>query len=464
MASRTDAFHDTIAAVITPPGEGGVAGLRLAGPRSREIFTPLFQVSSDESVLTPFMMRHGWIVDRGGVRLDEVLAVFMPAGRSYTGLDQIELFCHGGQRVVQRLLAALLEAGARSAEPGEFTRLAFENGRIDLTQAEAVAEIIAATTDRSLQAAGDHLAGSYREHIETLREQLLDLLAEIEAGIDYPEERLTPDERVGLAGRADRILAALKKLKASYTGGRILREGFRIAVAGRPNAGKSSLFNLLVNKQRALVTPTAGTTRDYLSEWIDLGGYMVELIDTAGLRPKGGAIERAGQASARSILGKADLVLWLVDLGRRNWQKDWSTDHAGYQLKRKLLIGNKIDTITKAGRRALEPEHGSGVDVLLSCKSHEGLPELQRQIERAIAENMPDLTDGHVVTSARHRQKLSVASRHTKAARDLIQAGESPEIIAFELRLGMTALDEITGKIYNEEVLGRIFARFCVGK
>lgn len=407
-------------------------------------------------------MRLGEFTDNTGVAIDEVTAVYMPKGKSYTGLDQVEIFCHGGRKVVELIQQTLLETGARMAEPGEFTKLAFLNGRIDLTRAESVAEIIAANTESSYLAAREHMAGALSEHIGMLRESLIDIIAEVEASIDYPEDEIDPAEKNKLLQQTDDLITDLKSMADSYHGGRIINEGYKIAIAGRPNAGKSSLFNLLLSQERALVTSTPGTTRDYLSEWLDLDGFKVNIIDTAGLRTKGSKIEKAGQVSAKKIIESADLLLWMYDLSDKNMNSKIKEDISEFKKDTILPVGNKIDI---ANSKQLENEHDfSNQHILISCKSKKGLKQLKEKIVMQIKEKMPDHTSGFMVTSNRHKQKIQKALRALKAARLKLKKNESPELTAFDLRLAINELDEITGKVYNEDILGRIFSKFCIGK
>ena len=459
-AGRCD---ETIVAVITPPGEGGIAALRIAGKRSLSFLESHFRSTSEDSPqFKPFLMRYGHFVGRDGNVIDEVMAVYMPAGRSYTGLPQVEIFCHGGRQVVQLIQQQIVNDGARMSEPGEFTRLAFLSGRIDLAKAEAVAEIIAANTDSSFGAAREHLLGAYAEHVTVLREALVDIAAEIEASIDFPEEDIDAAGSRRLVEMLDRTIGSIGELVESYTGGRIIDEGYRIAIGGRPNAGKSSLFNLLLRQERALVTPTAGTTRDYLSEWIDLGGFKVNIIDTAGLRRGGGQIERAGQKSAKRIIDSSDILLWMVDLSKKNWQAELKADIKALEKTAIILLGNKIDAVPIGAEKAWQAD--SNNLLLTSCKTRKGIADLKKSLIVRINDKMPDLTDGLVVTSARHKQKLAVALKALRAARRKMAASESPELTAFDLRLAIGAIDEITGRIYTDEILGKIFSRFCVGK
>jgi len=382
----------------------------------------------------------------------------MPHGKSYTGLEQAEIFCHGGRQVVRAILDACVKSGARPAEPGEYTKLAFLSGRINLARAEAVAEIIAANTDISLQAGREHLLGAYADHLENLRNRLVAVLAEIEADIDFAEDDTGAASPEHLREELSQVTGQVEHLLDSYTGGRIVREGYHIAIAGRPNAGKSSLFNRLLRQERALVTPMAGTTRDYLSEWIDIDGLAVNLIDTAGLRKGGGSVEKAGQQLTKTILEQVDLVLWIADLSDKSWQKLLEEDMRKLAGRKVLVFGNKSDLTTS-------PVKSTDIPIRTgSCKTGKGLKALREQIVGDIHQNLPDLTSGLVVTSLRHQRNLNIARKGRLKTVRAISRGESPDIVAFELHQAVEALDEITGRIYTEEILGEIFGRFCIGK
>ncbi len=389
----------------------------------------------------------------------------MPAGRSYTGQAQAEIFSHGGYYIMRKILAEIVKLGARVAEPGEFTRRAFLAGRIDLAKAEAVADVIASKTEYAYSAAKKNLLGRFSEHIDHIREMAVGLLSEIEASVDYPEEHIEPDEKDQLLATADELTESITELLGSYQAGQIIKEGYKIAIAGRPNAGKSSLFNLLLNQNRAIVAPVPGTTRDYLTEWIDLDGVAVALTDTAGLRSSSGVIEKAGQESAQAIMNEADLVLWIVDVARKRWQKELSSDvKADRKSAKYLILLNKIDKLTDEESASVKQAAGTLSAVSLSCKTGSGLKSLRKTLAGRITGQMPDLTDRLVLTSERHRSKLANALKSLRRGRKGIESGESPELIAFELRRAVNEIDEITGRIYNEEILDRIFARFCIGK
>jgi len=454
--------NDTIVAVITPPGEGGIAALRLAGPQSRAYLARFFRPSqSDNAEPEPFLLRYGHFLSAENEFLDEIMAVYMPHGKSYTGLEQVELFCHGGRQVVRLILDELVAAGARTAEPGEFTKMAFLNGRIDLARAEAVAELIAANTQSSYEASREHLTGAYSEHVTRIRNEIVAVMSEIEAAIDFPEDEITPSGRTELNTRLESLSSQIKLLIESYSTGRIIKEGFRIVIAGRPNAGKSSLFNLLLKHERALVNPVPGTTRDYLSEWVDIDGIAVNLIDTAGIRERGGQVERMGQERARAIMKLADLVVWIADISTNNWTRVLERDITSLDHDRIMLVGNKIDIVRSTARRRKIAEYRL---VPISCRTGVGVTSFEKELSAKIWSHMPDLASGLVVTSARHKQKLTVARKAIRSASTKLGADESFELVAFDLGQAARAIDEIIGRVYTEEVLEHIFGKFCIGK
>lgn len=458
--------REAIAAIITPPGEGGIGAIRIAGYGSHEVLGKVFRPAhSPTAKLEKFKLYYGYIVDKKGDVLDEVTAVTMPEGESYTGQEQAEIFCHGGTVVLRTILAEISRHSVRPAEPGEFTRRAFLNGRIDLARAEAVAELIGSKTEYSYTAARKNLLGELSGYIDDLREKAILLLAEIEAGVDYPEEYLETADGERLVSSCAGIIAGIDSLVKTYRGGKIIREGFKVAIAGRPNAGKSSLFNLLLNQTRAIVAPVPGTTRDYLTEWIDLEGAAVSLTDTAGLRRKSGQIEKAGQAAALEIMDHTDLIIWIADISRGRWVAEVEKDMEKLPYRDKLLIVlNKADLVEDCEKERKKLGKSVYEGHCLSCKTKKGLEKLRKSLNEKIHSEMPDLTDSLVVTSERHKQKLDSAREAFERAEGLLKGNETPELVAFEIRQGIAAIDEITGRIYNEEILDRIFASFCIGK
>ncbi len=461
--------RDTIAAIITPLGDGGLGAIRISGPSSFTIIKKIFRrAEKNKTVDKTFRLYYGYIVDNKGDIIDEVTMVQMPRGKSYTGQRQTEIFCHGGQFVLKRILNEIFKHGVRPAEPGEFTRRAFLAGRIDLARAEAVADIVASKTEYAYNAAINNLLGRLSEKINSIRSSAIELLAEIEASIDYPDEELDSVEKTKWLDSIDNIIVQIDELAKSYKAGKIIKEGYRIAIVGRTNAGKSSLFNLLLNQSRAIVAPTPGTTRDYLTEWIDLAGMAVSVTDTAGLRSTAARVEQEGQKSALEIMKNAHLVIWIADITSKKWQTELKKDIIKYGDNYNILIVvNKIDKNRNIGEKA--PISISAFDrlipyTLLSCKTESGFKELKNMLIEYINKAMPDQTDGLFVTSERHQKKLRDSLKNLRRVKKGIRDTISPELIAFDLRLGINGIDEITGRIYNEEILEKIFERFCIGK
>jgi tRNA modification GTPase len=413
-------------------------------------------------------MFHGYIKDSEGDIIDEVTVVLMPPGRSYTGAKQVEIFCHGGQFIVRQIVNTIIDLGARPAEPGEFTRMAFIAGRIDLTRAEAVADLVSSKTEYSYNAAKDGLLGRLADSIDKIRSGIITILAEIEASIDYPEEDMEHPDKERLIHSANVIINNIKELRDSYSGGRIIKEGFKIAIAGRPNAGKSSLFNLFLNQDRAIVTSTPGTTRDYLSEWIDLEGFSVMVSDTAGLRKSIGKIELAGQKSSIRLINEADLIIWIIDCAKRGWRKELSYDMKNQQiLQNAFIVLNKIDKLAKEEKQKADLPSELKIPykpIKISCKTKTGYKSLRKSLVILIHKQMPDLTDRLVITSIRHKRKLEKSAKYLKAALTGIKGDKSPELIAVDIRNSISEIDELTGRVYNEDILAEIFSRFCVGK
>lgn len=413
-------------------------------------------------------MYYGYIIDKKGDIIDEVTMVEMPEGRSYTGQKQVEIFCHGGQFVLRRILAEIFSHNVRPAEPGEFTRRAFLAGRIDLARAEAVADLVASKTEYAYSAAKMNLLGQLSEHIDGIRKNAIELLAEVEASIDFPEEELDRAEKRRLLRSIETMILNIKELADSYRAGQIIKDGYRIAIAGRPNAGKSSLFNLFLSQNRAIVTPTPGTTRDYLTEWIDLDGIAVSFTDTAGLRSGAGITERTGQQSAIRVIKESNLIIWIVDIARPGWRKELFEDLKQFRGENDILITlNKIDKVKDLDKKQISMIPGLSESmpiILLSCRTKAGFKSLRKKLADRINRNLPDLTDRLVVTSERHKKKLEKCLKSMRRVRRGLIDSVSPELIAFDLRQGINEIDEITGRVYNEEILDRIFSRFCIGK
>ncbi len=453
---------DTLAAISTPLGEAGIGIVRLSGPLAWAITRRLFRPHRPRPAWQSHRLYLGHIVDPQGDIIDEVMVTFMRAPYTYTREDVVEINCHSGYGVLRRILDLTLAAGARLARPGEFTLRAFLSGRLDLTQAEAVLEVIRARTETHLQVAAAHLHGGLGRRLAERRQDLLDLLARVEAALDFPEEagELPPASiREGL----DRHQAALKALAETYEAGRLLREGLLVVIAGRPNVGKSSLLNRLLDMERAIVTEIPGTTRDLVEESITLGGVVVRFSDTAGLRPAQDRLEALGIERTRERLRQADLVLYLVDASHPLPPADRAAlaELAGQPG---LVVLNKIDLPGSLAEAEL-PDLTAWPLTKISAKTGQGIPALRQEIvAQALGGGLK--VAGEVVTQARHHEHLRQCLAYLSQARELLTAQEKPpwELVALELGSAIHELGEITGEEVGEAILDRIFGQFCLGK
>ncbi len=440
---------ETIAAIATPPGEGALAVIRISGEIALDVADAIFlgKVIPSE---TERQVLFGRIINFKTDVLDEVLLTVFHNPRSYTGEDLVEISGHGGPVVSSRVLAAVLSAGARMARPGEFTERAFLNGKLDLTRAEAVMDLIGAQTERAAKAAAGQLEGRLGAAINALRAEILEAVAHLEAFIDFPEEGIDPESGEVLRRRMESVESRLVSLLATANEGRLLREGITLALCGAPNAGKSSLLNRLLGFDRSIVSETAGTTRDTIEERASLGGYPFRMIDTAGLRETDDPVEREGVQRARRAAGDADLLLHLVDA---------STQKGPVEplFPDELMVFNKVDLVKD--RSALP------AGITISCHTGEGIESLVAAIltkvtGRNASEAAPDVT----AINTRHRDCLRKAQGHLAAAIALLESGEPPELVAVELRSALGDVGEIVGEAGTEEILGKIFSSFCIGK
>ena len=450
---------DTIAAVGSPFGEGAIALLRVSGPGALEVAGKVCAGQPDLGTFPARRQRLVRLLDRAGRPLDEVLLCLHRAPASYTGEDVVEISCHGGILVTRRVLETLLAAGARSAEPGEFTQRAFLNGRMDLTQAEAVMDLIRAQTDLAIRAAGEQLEGRLGQRVNGLREELLSLVAHVEAFIDFPDENIDPDTGNSLVARADGMIAALDALLATAGQGRILREGVRTVLYGEPNVGKSSLLNALLGQERAIVSDLPGTTRDTIEESLNVRGLPLRLTDTAGLRPSVDPLENAGMAHTRRTLARADLALHVVDGSLPPAGVAMAeTGDARQPVPVEILVLNKADLEVHPAWAA-RPEA-----VRVSCRSGEGLDALAEAIYERVTGGQLSWNDSAVAINARHQECLQRAREALLTARAALRDGVSPEFAALDLRAALDAVGAVVGQVDTEDILGRIFSTFCIGK
>lgn len=458
-------LEDTIAAIATPPGTGSIGIIRVSGPRSRDIASLIFRPSNKTEGFNSHRLYHGDIIspDTGRV-IDEVLISFMMKPHSYTGEDILEINCHGSAFILQSVLSLVIKAGARLAEPGEFTKRAFLNNRIDLSQAEAVAETIMAQTDRALDLAVSHLKGDLAGKIETVRIAIIDILAILETSIDFSDEDVEVGNPPSAARDIEAIIGDLTELASTYGEGKIYRDGINAVIAGRPNVGKSSLLNRLLGEKRAIVTAMPGTTRDFIEEIIPIKGVPVRLTDTAGIREPQNIIEKEGVNLVWEKLSQADVVIVVVDGSERLTREDIEIIEK-CKAKKFFLVINKADlphVIDKKELASLAPDVMP--PIWISAKHGEGIPALKDAIH-SLALNGADC--GHtltIVSNIRHKMAIEKTRDLLSKARDGILQGLSPEFPAFDIRQALESLGEIAGETVTEEVLDRIFATFCIGK
>ena len=460
-------LDDTIAAVSTPIGEGGIGIVRMSGPQAPAILSSLFspgalpRLAAAAPSLEPYHLHYGHITDPAtGELVDQVLAVHMPAPRTYTRQDVVEIDAHGGIVAVRRILSLCLERGARLAEPGEFTLRAFLNGRIDLAQAEAVLDVVRAKTDRALQTALGQLAGRLSERVRSVRTLLVDLLAHIEAGIDFFEDELPARD---VAADLDRTLGDLQDLLACADRGIVYRQGVRAAIVGRPNVGKSSLLNCLLRTSRAIVTEIPGTTRDTLEETLNLNGVPVILVDTAGIAAAtDDPIERLGVERSRQALDQADLAILVLDAAEPLTGAD-RTIAGLIGAKPAIVALNKIDLVRSGEDKALASVLPAPA-IRISALTGQGLDLLEEAIVETVLSGQVAASDVPVVSNPRHKERLSRALEHVRAAREAVRANLTADLVAIDLTAAVHALGQVTGQTAGDDLLDNIFGRFCIGK
>src|SRR5438105_9369427 len=440
---------DTIAAISTPPGEGAIALVRVSGANAIEIADKVFRGKELPARFASHVQHLGEIFSAENQLIDQAVVSVHRSPASYTGEDLVEISCHGGALVTGNVLEACLRAGARAARPGEFTERAYLNGKIDLTQAEAVIDLIRAQTDLALRSATEQLRGRLGEEFRGLRHRLIEIIAHVEASMDFPEEGISPDDITTIRNRLEALQSEIDQLIATAETGRILREGLRVVIFGATNAGKSSLLNCMLGFDRAIVSEMHGTTRDSIEERINLRGVALRLFDTAGLRPPENLVERAGIDRAQRTLETADLRLHIVDASAPR-PADFATNPD------ELLILNKSDL----------PKHAdwSSTDAMrISCKTGAGLLKLADEIYRRIGGAKLN-AESPLAINARHREQLRRASNAIARALAAIGAGATPEMFAIDLHEAQHAIDELLGGGDEEAVRDAIFSQFCIGK
>lgn len=463
---------DTIVAIATPTGEGGISVIRLSGPGAIAIAAKGFRGKADLAHVPSHTAHHGNYVDELGEAIDDVVALVFRAPHSYTGEDVVELSCHGGMFVSRKLLEATIRYGARAAEPGEFTKRAFLNGKMDLVQAEAVADLIRTRSDAGHRSSMRQLGGILSNQINSLRSELVRLIGSLELELDFVEEGYEFAEKSGSASQVREMISKLERLVASYESGRIYREGVRVVLAGAPNVGKSSLLNALLEQDRAIVTDIPGTTRDTIEESVVLQGVLFSITDTAGLRESMDPVEIEGVRRSEDQLLNCDLLLFMFDCSR-----DLSSEEEGY-VKRLvsgtqaarvhcLRVFNKLDLADLSAGLVSKTQDllpGSPA-VAISAKTTVGLDELRSLLVRmAISGKNGSQDSGVTITNARHRAALLDAKEALKLGLDSLIQRQSGEFIVLDLRRALDHLGLITGAVTTDDILNEIFAKFCIGK
>lgn len=459
-------LDDTIAAIATPIGAGGLGVIRVSGPHAVPIVRTVFRDRHGRPVerWPSHRVRFGKIIDPcTGVTLDEVLVTYMRAPHSYTREDVVEISGHGGVGVMARILEALVSSGARLAEPGEFTKRAFLNGRLDLVQAEAVIDLIHAQTEESHRLALAQLEGGLSQVILAMREDLLEALAYVEGAMEFPEEDLELLPWSMLLAKVEDIEGRIIALLDTFHTGRVLRQGVQVVIVGRPNVGKSSLFNALLAANRAIVTPIPGTTRDVLEEVVNLRGYPFRLVDTAGIRASDDPIEREGIGRARASLETADLVVLVLDRSEPLTAADEEAI-AAVRGKQVQVVLNKADLPPALVWNELQTRFPARPIVAVSCKERQGLERLAEAMVETVLHGQQRPREGPMLTKLRHWEALQQAHQSLERARHGMEQRLSGEFIALDLRETLEWLGEIVGLDYTEDLLDKIFSEFCIGK
>ncbi|KJR99523.1 MAG: tRNA modification GTPase [Desulfobulbaceae bacterium BRH_c16a] len=460
----TPCNDETIAAISTPPGAGGIGIIRISGNMARHILTTLFQPKDPSCRFQSHRLYYGHILQPdGGKIVDEVLAVYMAAPNTYTREDVVEIHCHGSFLVLHSILELILESDAKLAAPGEFTKRAFLNGRIDLTQAEAVIDILSAKTRKGVDLAQEQLSGALYRRIDPIRQSLARARAIIEVAIDFPDEDVEIVNHDALIEQLEREVAEpLARLLQNADAGKLYREGIALVIAGLPNVGKSSLLNTILQEERALVTAIPGTTRDSIEEIVDIMGVPVRLIDTAGIREDAGEVEVLGIQRARELINSADAVLFLID-GARALSEGDQRLYAQVCHKPVIPVINKID-ICDGNLPDLSSLSGIGPCVAISAREQVGIEELKQAIFSAITSGREQWEEGGCAPNIRHKRALLAASEACAQVLAALRAGLTNDLIAVDLQECLLCLAEIVGETTTEDILDVIFEQFCLGK
>ena len=454
-------LFDTIAAISTPRGEGGIGIIRISGDKSFEILDKIFNTKNPNRDLGFYKFNYGFIHDNGKI-IDEVMAVRMKAPKTYTCEDVVEINCHGGHLISEKVLELVLKNGARHAEQGEFTKRAFMNGRIDLSQSEAVMDIIQGKTEKSISLSLEQLRGDLRDKIASFKKALLDVTAHVNVVLDYPEEGIDDPLPSNLRENLENVYAEADRLISSYDKGKKIKEGIKTVIAGKPNVGKSTLLNSLLKEERAIVTHIPGTTRDVIEEIINIKGIPLVLTDTAGIRKTEDIVENIGVEKSKKFIENADLVLLVLDASRELESEDREViEEIQNHNKKTIVLLNKIDL-----ERKIELEEFNLENILeISAKDNIGIEDMEERIYSYIVEeNVEDSSEKLIITNIRHKTALEKTKDAIRNIFETIDAGMPMDLISVDLKEALDSLSEITGEISSEDILDHVFGNFCVGK
>lgn len=455
---------DTIAAIATSPGESGISIIRISGENSLKIVDSIFKAKNNKKLLNirPYSMRYGFIFEKDtGELLDEVLVSFMKAPKSYTAEDTVEVNCHGGIITTNKILDEIIKCGARLAEPGEFTKRAFLNGRVDLSQAEAVIDIIRSKTEVSMKAALKQSTGSISKEINPLREKLLNIIAHIEATVDYPEEDLEEVTADEVSQELKDILKRIDIMLKNADQGKIIRDGLNTVIVGKPNVGKSSLLNSLINENRAIVTEIPGTTRDVIEEYINIDGIPIKIVDTAGIRETEDVVEKIGVEKSKEKIGEADLVILMLDISGTFNKEDREIVNF-IKDKKYIILLNKSDLNDKINLEEVQKLNSRFV-IKTSLKTGEGIDKIKNCIKELFfaGELKPNK---FVITNSRHKEALIRTRENCIEALDTLKNTQAIDLVSIDIRNAWMSLGEITGDTLEENIIDKIFSKFCLGK
>ena len=454
-------LFDTIAAISTPKGEGGIAIIRISGDKSFEILDKIFIKKNPNADLGFYKLNYGFIKD-GEKIIDEVMAVRLKAPRSYTCEDIVEINCHGGTLVSEKVLELVLRNEARHAESGEFTKRAFMNGRIDLSQAEAVMDIIQGKTEKSVSLSLDQLRGDLRDKVNEFKKALLDITAHVNVVLDYPEEGIDDPLPVELRDNLEKVYEEANRLINSYNTGKKIKEGIKTVIVGKPNVGKSTLLNALLHEERAIVTHIAGTTRDVIEEIINIKGIPLVLVDTAGIRKTDDIVENIGVEKSKQFIEKADLVVLVLDASKELETEDIEVITKIKENNKKVIVLlNKIDLNKKINLEGYNLEN----IVEISAKDNIGIEDMQEKIYSYIVEeDVENSSEKLIITNIRHKTALEKTKDAIRNIFETIDMGLPMDLISVDLKEALDSLSEITGEISSEDILDHVFGNFCVGK